>query len=190
MSFTTVNKMNSRIGKKQVVAFLSPNQAKSIRDTAYAENKTVQEVLGDSINAVFIHHKLKPPFNTSTGRIIRRVNGRASIRSLSKNPACRSGKVSVGGWFAQDEVDELTKFSARLGVSNQAFVQFGITLITDVEPDDDGWKLASLPPSEISSNVRLRGRPKIEGVIPRKSKNLIQDAILVAKEKLAEIAYN
>ena len=173
MSFSAMTgNIRSRVGKKQVVAFLSPAQAQAARDKAYAENKTVQEILGEAINAVFAHHEMDAPFRPGHGRIVRRVKGTAAVRTRVGNPACRSGCISVGGWFAQGEVDELTRLAARLGASNQAFVQFGMRLITGVEPDDDGWKIAAgIEKSAASDGVRLRGRPKSEGVSPRRTKN-------------------
>ena len=71
-------KMRSRANKKQVMAYLSPGQAEAARIKASLEGKTVQEILGEAINAVFKHHKMPAPIQAGHGRIVRRFNGRAA----------------------------------------------------------------------------------------------------------------
>ena len=185
-----MGKIMSRVGKKQVVAFLSPEQAEAARNKARLEGKTIQEILGEAINAVFASHGRTPPIAAGHGRIVRRVNSIARVRTLDTNPACRSGRISVGGWFLQEEVDYLTLFAAELGASNQAFVQYGMGLVTDVKPDGNEWKIAAGEAlSPVKDGIRLRGRPKNVGIERRVTArdaegNIIRSAVRRAKVRL------
>lgn len=159
--------VRSRTGKKQMVAYLSPAQADAAKTKSRTDSKTVQEVLGEAVNAVFVFHKREAPLLAGHGRIVRRVNGRAAVRSTDRNPACRSGRVAVGGWFPHEQVDVVTAFAAELGVSIQAFVEFGMRLVTDIKPDGDGWRIAAGEADATQSVGRPRGRPAAFGVTRR-----------------------
>lgn len=127
-------KAPSRQNKKQVIAFLRPNQAEAAYSKAAREDKTNQEVIGESLNAVFTHYGVTPPVPAGHRRIVRRATARAALRDEISGPRCRSGKVAYSGWFDDKIVKELHDLSSRFSISVQSIIELGIHLVTGVAP--------------------------------------------------------
>lgn len=127
----------SRAGKKQVSAFLRPNQAQAAYDMARTQGKTNQEVLGEAMNAVCAFHGLQPLVPSGHTRIVRRKSGRAEMRDGGNKgtPACRNGRISFAGFFDDDTVARLRRYAADVDMSVQSWIVLGIQLITGVAPE-------------------------------------------------------
>jgi hypothetical protein len=122
-----------RQGQKQVLAFLWPNQAEAAYSKALREGKTNQEVMGEAINAVFAFHGVPPPVASGHRRVLRRIpTNRAAVRGGASVPGCRSGRVSYGGWFDRDVVEQVKAVVAEFGLSVQAMLEQGLELTTGV----------------------------------------------------------
>ena len=128
----------SRQGKKQVIAFLWPNQAEAAYAKAARDDKTNQEVIGEALNAAFACHGLPPPVPAGHRRIVRRNSARAGVRDGCRDPLCRTGRVSFGGWFNEDVVSKVQALASQNGIPVQALVELGLKLITGVPPTQDG----------------------------------------------------
>jgi hypothetical protein len=126
----------SRQGKKQVIAFLRPNQIKAVYDKAAAEDKTNQEIIGEALNAVFEEHGMPPLIKPGHHRIVRRNRGKSRVREEGTGPGCRAGRQSLGGWFDEDIVVKLNRFSSETNQSVQTIVERGVALITGIETDE------------------------------------------------------
>ncbi len=162
----------ARAGKKQVLAYLAPEQAEAARKYARADDgnqKTLQEVVGEALNAVFRHHGMADAIISGriSGhvRVVRRSTRSSALKKGEGVPACREGRMSLGGWFPTGEVNEVTLLAQRLGVSIQTFVEAGVRLVTGVEPPGGAWKVV-LDPESIPAR-RPRGRPPGTGVSRR-----------------------
>lgn len=135
----------SRQGKKQIIAFLYPNQAEAAYGKAERDGKSNQEVIGEALNAVFTSYGMPPPINSGHRRVVRRNKSRASVRNDTRGPSCRSGRVSYGGWFDEAVVAKVHAFAAELGLSIQAIVERGLTLVTGVSPEAPApWAMAEV----------------------------------------------
>lgn len=133
----------SRHGKKQIIAFLWPNQAEAAYSKAQRDDKTNQEVIGEALNAVFASYGMPPPINSGHRRVVRRKKSRAGVRNDTRGPSCRSGRVSYGGWFDEAVVGKVHKFASELGLSIQAIVERGLTMVTGIGPEAPApWTLA------------------------------------------------
>jgi hypothetical protein len=154
----------SRRGKKQIMAFLLPNQLRAAYAKALSEAKTNQEIIGEALNAIFVSNNMDPLIPPGHFRIVRRNRGQAEERQLGEGkPGCRAGRYAYGGWFEQAIVDRVVDFSATSGLSVQSLVEQGIELITLVTPD----KFASESSSEVDDAVKeeqthpqLKGKPQ------------------------------
>jgi hypothetical protein len=144
----------SRLGKKQVIAFLQPAQAQAAYAKAARDDKTNQEIIGDALNAVFAHYGMPPPVQSGHSRIVRRSANRASIRTDGDGPSCRSGRVSYGGWFDEEVVRKLARMASEHSVSVQSIIEHGLELVTGIAPakEEEGAFARSL-------TRRLRRRP-------------------------------
>lgn len=131
----------SRLGKKQILAYIRPNQHQAAILRVGREGKTNQEVVGEALNAVLVFFGRTPIFPAGHQRIIRRLQGRAKVKNIFQGPECRSGRVGYGGWFEEDHVKAFNAFIQENSFSLQAVLEFGIKLITDVPPDaGEEWK--------------------------------------------------
>lgn len=135
-------KASSREGKKQVIAFLRPNQIEAAIAKAERDQLTNQEIIGVAINAVLAKYGLPPLVQAGHQRIVRRNVSRAKVRDDSKGPGCRAGRHSFGGWFDLAIVSELQKFSAEVGMPIQEIIEEGIRLVTGVAPEEQDWLAA------------------------------------------------
>lgn len=129
----------SRQGKKQVIAFLRPNQIEAAVSKAERDHQTNQEVIGQALNAVFAKYGMPPLVITAHQRIVRRNKSRAQVRNDTTGPGCRAGRQALSGWFDLSVVTELQRFSAEVGMSVQAIVEEGVRLVTGVAPDEEAW---------------------------------------------------
>jgi hypothetical protein len=127
----------SRHGKKQVIAFLRPNQAEAAYSKAVLDDMTNQEIIGQAINAVFASKGEASPVEMGHRRIIRRGQARAGIRTDGKVPSCRNGRIAYGGWFDKDVVDKIHAFASTLGTSVQTIIEEGLYYVTGVEAAKD-----------------------------------------------------
>lgn len=175
---------NARQGKKQVVAYLIPEQAQAARLMARTKDQTLQEVVGDALNAVFERHNLKGPIVSGRTRVIRRSNKPSMAKKEGIAPPCRTGRMSIGGWFPMKEVDEVALFSRRLGVSIQTFVEAGLYLLTEVHPGSHEFEKALDPASVPREHKPMRGRPPIMSYEREGSHDAVAEAINSAKEKM------
>jgi hypothetical protein len=158
-----------RQGQKQVLAFLWPNQAEAAYAKALREGKTNQEVIGEAINAIFAYHGIPPVIASGHRRVLRRIpTNRAAVRDGTAVPGCRTGRVSYGGWFQEDIVEQVKTVVAECGLSVQAMLERGLELTTGVrgmpempETEEAPWT-AGVPPSvqdEIGSDRPVLGGP-------------------------------
>lgn len=130
----------SRLGKKQIIAFLRPNQIKAAYRKAMDEEKTNQEIIAEALNAVFQEHSLPPLLPIGHFRIVRRKQGKARMRDNETGPNCRAGTHAYAAWFDEDIVIRLKQFAAREGLPVQDIVEQGIAIITGVQgyrPDEN-----------------------------------------------------
>ncbi|MFC4236124.1 hypothetical protein ACFOY8_12925 [Thalassospira xianhensis] len=127
----------SRLNKKQIIAFLEPEQIEVITKKISQEGKTGQEVLGEAINAVFALHGMPPVIKYGHLRLVRRQKSRAQSRAQSTAPSCRKGRVAFGGWFHKDTHAKIAAFAAELDLTFQTIVEKGISMITDPKPAEE-----------------------------------------------------
>lgn len=135
-------KVPSREGKKQVIAFLRPNQIEAAISKAERDHQTNQEVIGEAINAVIAKYGLPPLVQAGHQRIVRRNKSRAQVRNDTKGPGCRAGRQAFGGWFPVEIVADLQKFSSEVGMPVQEIIEEGIRLVTGVAPQEEDWQAA------------------------------------------------
>lgn len=126
----------ARVGKKQVIAFLRPNQAAAAHRLAATTGKTNQDVLFDAMNAVFAYYQLPTMTPSAPRRVARSQQSTAAIRTSSNSPSCRTGRQAYAGWFLIEDVDRFCTLCKEHQLSVQSVVEFGIKLITDVAPDE------------------------------------------------------
>ena len=120
----------SRQGKRQVIAFLVPEQLAAAQAKARRDELTHQEVIGEALNLVFERHGLPRMVEAGHKRIVRRNNGRARARSGVETPSCRTGRTAFGGWFEESAVARLHRLASEQGMSVQQTVEIGIHLLT------------------------------------------------------------
>lgn len=125
----------SRRGKKQIVAYLDPALAEAAYARARTHRRTLQEVLGEAINAAYEATGRRPIVELGHMRLVRRKKGRARTRGGDiGTPPCRTGRRAVGGWFNESTANEVAAYAAEIGQSVQSLVEFGMRRITGVQP--------------------------------------------------------
>lgn len=136
----------SRQGKKQVIAFLRPNQAQAAYDKAARDDKTNQEIIGEALNAVFAFYGMPPPVELGHRRIVRRGHAKAGLRDDTRGPNCRAGRVSFGGWFDESVKARLQKLASEFQISEQSIIEHGLQLVTGVAPSEvEEWAVVEAP---------------------------------------------
>lgn len=133
----------SRVGRKQIIAYCDPTTVADVHALRESEGKTVQEILGEAINASFLRHGLTPPIiELGHRRVVRRTKqklskARTDAPTIAKEgtkggyvyPSCRQGLRPLAGWFDQHVYDAVVALSARVGESIQDIVRLGISRI-------------------------------------------------------------
>lgn len=120
----------SRRGKRQLIAFVSPELAQAAYDKANAERKTLQEILGDALNACFMRFNRAPVITPGHDRIVRRSRGRARVREGGTVAGARAGKRAISGWYPEAEVEKALDMSSEIGLPIQRMVEMGLEVIT------------------------------------------------------------
>jgi hypothetical protein len=118
----------SRQGKKQVIAYVDPSLAESVREKASSEDKTNQEIIAEAINAFFMSHGREPVFLVGHYRIVRRRKGVSKVRE--NIAACREGKRAVMGWFDAQSVSKVRKFAKEINLPIQEVLEVGLLHVT------------------------------------------------------------
>ena len=131
-------KIHYRQGKKQVIAYLEPNQAQAAYAKAARDSKTNQEIIGEALNAVFAFYGMPPPVPAGHRRIFRRATARALPRDEARVPRCRANRLSYGGWFDEDVVAKIQRLAAEFHLSIQVIIEHGLEMITGVAPRKEG----------------------------------------------------
>jgi hypothetical protein len=151
----------SRQGKKQVIAFLRPDQAEAAYAKAAHDGMTNQEILGQALNAFYASKGVQSPVQMGHRRIVRRIAARAVIRTDGRVPTCRAGKIAYGGWFDKDVVDKLHREANSWGLSVQGLIEIGIYYVTGVEVTTE-----SSEPQAFAFPKNFRTRTSANGVDP------------------------
>jgi hypothetical protein len=121
----------SRQDKRQITAYLTPKLVEAAHKKARNDGKSIQEVVGEAINAALdVFGYTDPIISVSHDRIVRRSKGVAKIRNAETVPMCRMGKRAVSGWFNRDEVEAVDKLAGQLGQPMQKLVEMGMEQIT------------------------------------------------------------
>lgn len=134
------SKPRSRQGKRQVIAYLMPNQIRAVRARAASNGMTNYEIIAEAVNAVYAHHGRPALFPVSHDRIFRRTRGSAKVKNPEKSPACRGGRQSLAGYFDKVLVEQLAAFSGEIGISIQRMIEEGVYMLTNVVPEEEGWE--------------------------------------------------
>ena len=127
-----IGKVSSRIGKRQIIAFLDTGQIDAAYRYAISSGKTNQEVIASAINIV-----LKEDYNMENilpeghERLNRRFHGRAKIR-MGVTPS-RNQTKSFSGWFSRELVEDIARISKENGVNIQTLIEKGIFKLTGIE---------------------------------------------------------
>lgn len=116
----------SRRGKKQVIAYVEPDIADAVRDKAYRESKTIQEIVAEAMNLVLERNNKEPIFATGHDRIVRRSKGIAKTRTSLNAPRCRTGRRPIGGWFNENTVQRAVAYSDELEQPIQQLLESGL----------------------------------------------------------------
>jgi hypothetical protein len=119
-------KAPSRVGKKQVVAYLDPKLSDASYRLAARNRWTIQEMIAACLNRSLEIQGAKPVFPIEHMRLIRRTDKPAAVRHKNYEPSCRLGKKAISGWFQTEHVDYLNQRSAELMVRAQDFVEWGL----------------------------------------------------------------
>ncbi len=126
---------NSRANKKQIIVYLTPVQVEAAYAKAAAEDKTNTEVLGEAFNAVFVYYGRPAPVKLGHDRILRRASvTKAAVRSEVDSVMSRAGRVAYSAWYDTDIVNLVKTMAAEQHLNMQAFVEFGIAMVTGVSP--------------------------------------------------------
>ncbi len=123
----------SRQGKKQIIAYVSPEIADQVRAKADKEGKTNTEVVAEAMNAVFESHGRSAVFPLGHNRIVRRHKGISKVRTTANAPRCRAGTRPVGAWFDAHLVKMASELAAEQKTSKQDMLLQGLRqLFSDV----------------------------------------------------------
>lgn len=126
------SKAQSRVGKKQVMAYLWPLQAEAAYRRAEREGLTNQEIVTEAINASLTKHGVGTIIPIGHERLFRRTRGRAAPKTESSAAPSRAGKQGIGAWLNRDVVDDINRHAAALGMSIPALLEEGFHLTTGV----------------------------------------------------------
>ncbi len=127
-----LSKPPSRIGKKQIIGYVTPDLAEAVRKYVIKHDKTNQEIVADAINAFLASYNRRALLDTGHTRIVRRKKGVSQARKVAA--ICRQGKKAIGGWFDEEQVLEVHSFSKEIGLSVQKILEAGLKHITGLEP--------------------------------------------------------
>lgn len=119
-------KNSSRVGKKQVIAYIPPVLSAKVERLAFKENKTKQELIAEALNIVLEENGYKPFMPMGHDRIIRRYKNKASTRNEEGHCPARRGKQAFCGWFLKDYVENLSNVSRELERPIQSLLEEGL----------------------------------------------------------------
>lgn len=119
----------SRRGKRQLVVFLDPSFAGPVRARALEEEKTVQEMLASSMNAILSRNGYKQIFPVGHQRFLQRKQRVAVPRKTDTTTLARRGRASISGWFDIKCLDYANGAACELGLTLQTLAENGLRLM-------------------------------------------------------------
>jgi hypothetical protein len=120
----------SRLGKMQIIMFVDPHLAAHVNAKHQREGKTKQELIAEAANAMLALQDQAPILTGGHARTFKRKRNVSVARTNEQTPACRTGKVSIGGWFPIAEVQSLKDYVKTQKSSLQDFLILGMWEIT------------------------------------------------------------
>lgn len=119
----------SRRGKRQLMVFLDAKVAKAVRTRAVRNEKTMQEMLAEGMNAALVSYGRKAVFPVGHHRFMVRKNAVALPRDAERTSHGRSGRASVSGWFVTEQLDYANAVACEMGITLQALAETGIRMV-------------------------------------------------------------
>ncbi|NDV52834.1 ribbon-helix-helix domain-containing protein [Salipiger sp. PrR003] len=126
----------SRLGKKQIIAYVAPELAEAVERLEERDNISKQEVVARAINAVLHRHGREPILDLGHYRLVRRRKGKSKPRTSDKLPLCRRGRRGVGGWYDYSKVARVGEFAQDVDLSVQRIVEIGLEHVTGIRQID------------------------------------------------------
>lgn len=123
---------NSRIGKKQIVCFITPEESELYYNFCLRTGLTRQELLGRAINEAIkgFGDDIQYRLDCEAKRVFRIPTRKRSVR---KNLFGRTGKQAIAGWYLVSQVDNIAKELAKKNMTFQDVASFGLMMITQQE---------------------------------------------------------
>lgn len=117
-----------RLNKKQVTAYLAPEDHASFTDFIHRKGMTCQEGVARAINAALEQHGRSERLPEGHLRLVRRNTGLARPRPAGAARS-RQGRILVGGWYAVECVDAVSAALASLGLGMQGAIGLGLAAL-------------------------------------------------------------
>ncbi|MGY8607618.1 hypothetical protein ACTVH1_18450 [Gluconobacter cerinus] len=114
-----------RLNKKQVTAYLAPEDHASFTEFIHRKGITCQEGVARAINAALERHGRTERLPEGHLRLVRRNAGLARPRPAGAARS-RQGRILVGGWYAVECVDAVSAALASLGLGMQGAISLGL----------------------------------------------------------------
>lgn len=125
----------SRVGKKQIVCYISPEDSERYYQYCLHAGWTRQELLARAINYAMQDFNEPARLDYQSKRLFRIPNRRRSVR---ENASGRTGKMAIAGWYPVSQVERIAIIVAQHDMSLQDVATYGLMMITqDIEENDN-----------------------------------------------------
>lgn len=119
---------NSRVGKKQIVCFISPEESELYYSYCLKAGWSRQELLARAINlALLDFDDIKHRLDTEAKRIFRIPSRKRSVR---ENAFGRTGKQAIAGWYPVTQVNNISKELSAHDMTLQDIAYYGLMVLT------------------------------------------------------------
>lgn len=115
-----------RLSQRQVIAYLTPEAHRAVRDHALARRWTLKEALAKGVNAELAAMGLGSALTPEPERRFLRTQGVALPRDEAQKTPKRRGRQAIAGWFDRKETERLNAVASECGRSVQAIVESGL----------------------------------------------------------------
>ena len=125
-----VKRSRARIGKRQLVCFLSKDMDRRAYAMCLEHGTTRQAMLAIAINSYLKSKDLRPRLSTRSIRVFRIPSRKRSAR---QDAGCRTGKSAWAGWFAEPDVIAVSIALAKIDMNVQEAAFEGLQMLLSDE---------------------------------------------------------
>ncbi len=123
----------SRIGKKQVIAYLDDSLVEKVHSYSHLNKKTIQHIMAEAINIYLYQTSGITILKIGPSRVLKRKQ-RVS-RKRGSESGHREGKRALIGWYESNQVNRLLDYAKSQKTTIQKIIEEGLRIMIFLNND-------------------------------------------------------